>query len=348
MPAEVQSARAQNDLTHIYFHTVDPTFPVVDRAELDDDPGAPLEMRGLRLALWAHAALRCRSYAHAVDACYAHARRCLERVELENPVASTSIAALQAYILIALLEFKKGIFSRAWVSVNRALWTAQLLALHRMDAKPGGGSGSAAHAERCRRAFWAAFVLDMFIRVGARWSPRVTLDESDITTYLPGCLPAEPMTLADALALPATAKLQPHQGFVLAMALCARCVAHVDHLNHEQSLKALRYDFWANHHRLSDAIDHARAFALQHFRLSPLDMDPMVLSTHAVLYAAELCLCEAVERRAAAMSAGAALRGENMQRWVSAVTGIVDVVHRISHVDSAKVSRPPGGLVLEC
>lgn len=143
-------------------------------------PLAPNETSALQLALFAHAAFRCRSYNHLADGCYESARRTLERVEIESPTQSTNLTALQAYVLIALFEFRKGFFTRAVSSANRVVWISQLLRLHRLDSS-GVTDLSQPEEERCRRAFWAAFMLDIFVRIDFDASPRMALDEREVS-----------------------------------------------------------------------------------------------------------------------------------------------------------------------
>lgn len=144
------------------------------------DPLASQETVALQLALFAHGALRCRAYNFLADVCYESARRALERVEVEAPTQSTNVTALQAYVLIALFEFRKEIFTRAIVSVKRVSWIARLLRLHHLDSAGINASDlDPREQERCRRAFWAVFMLGIFVRVDSCASPRMLMDERE-------------------------------------------------------------------------------------------------------------------------------------------------------------------------
>ncbi|KAL1639416.1 hypothetical protein SLS58_007997 [Diplodia intermedia] len=329
----------QSDLNNIYFRLVDPSFPLVERADCPAtpaDPLAPQEACALQLALFAHAALRCRSYSHLADGCYESARRTLERVEIETPAQATNVAALQAYVHIALFEFRKGFFTRAVASATRAVWISRLLRLHRLDA-PGAAPLPLPEAERCRRAFWAAFMLDMFVRIDADASPRMALDEREISTLLPACLPGEPITLSDAYAMPNSGKLDPHQGLVLSMAIAGQAIELAHHLSREKAPGFPRCDFWIRHDQLNDTIDNARRYGLAHFHASSAGLDPITLSTQALLYASELSLCEAAKCKSRAMSVGASFRSAKRQRWMPAMLGFIDVVIQLNHVDANRL-----------
>lgn len=123
------------------------------------------------------------------------------------------------------------------------------------------------------------------------------------------------------------------------MAIAGQCVS----LSHEQKASSLlRCDFWARHDQLTDAIDNARKYGLAHFHSSTVALDPITLSTQALLYASELSLCEASKRKSRDIAVGAGFRSAMLQqRWISAMLGFVDVVNQVKHVDGNKVHKPP-------
>ena len=146
-----------------------------------NDVHVPLESLGLRYAVWAHAAALSPIYSKLKEQFYHQARECVEDPEVEVSGGSMTIAALQTHILLALYEFKETLFPRAWVSVSRATWLAQMLDLDKMDPRKVSNRSASFEtylqethdpAELKERAttFWAAFGLHCFIGVGVGWN----------------------------------------------------------------------------------------------------------------------------------------------------------------------------------
>lgn len=162
-------------------------------ANIDNVPIKP-DLAGLRYAIWAHAAAYSPTYVHMAEAFYEQAR---ERLENHGPGSCrdfTSMPALQTQILVALYEITQAIFTRAWVSVSRATWLAQMLELHSMDRDEPlrvdqttqhilPASTDTAELEERRRTFWAAFSLNTSVSVGIGWSPAIRIDCSEVRTF---------------------------------------------------------------------------------------------------------------------------------------------------------------------
>ncbi|KAK4235959.1 hypothetical protein C8A03DRAFT_17356, partial [Achaetomium macrosporum] len=341
---------------NIYFHAVHHSIPTVTKDELcasfnDVNPSA--SVMALRYAIWAHAAMRCKAYSHLMASCYKRARSCLDQVEWESPGEFATITTLQAYILVALFEFKHTVFTRAWVSVSRATWLARLLDLDKMDAgKPPSPSSnshapsaleSPAEAARRRRTFWAVFTLDALVRVGVGWSPHVGFDYLEISTFLPtddswnSELPADAMTLSEALALPATGKLTPYQGSIVAVALCHKCLCHVNSAQQDNSLSYGRYDFWCHHQRLANELQTAKQCPLAHFESSKFAADSNVLAIQVMLEASEICVHRAAISKEESVGGPTFLTAESDKRCMDAIRNIVAVMHNMRDVAVGKV-----------
>ncbi|KAF4303930.1 transcriptional regulatory protein [Botryosphaeria dothidea] len=341
LPDELLRENVQNDLSNVYFRLVDSSFPVLDRSDCPvtlSDPLASQETVALQLALFAHGALRCRAYNFLADVCYESARRALERVEVEAPTQSTNVTALQAYVLIALFEFRKEIFTRAIVSVKRVSWIARLLRLHHLDSAGINASDlDPREQERCRRAFWAVFMLGIFVRVDSCASPRMLMDEREISTLLPGCSPDKPIPLGDAYAMPDSGRLNPHQGLALSMAIAGQCISLANYLSCDKASSFLRCDFWTRHDQLNEIIDNARKHGLAHFHSSTVGLDAVALSIQALLYASELCLYETAKRKSRDISVGAGFQSTSRQRRTSAMLEFIQVANQVNHVDGNKL-----------
>lgn len=159
-----------------------------------NDIYVPLESLGLRYAMWAHAAALSPIYSNLKDQFYQQARECLEDPEVEVSGGSMTIAALQTHVLLALYEFKETLFSRAWVSVSRATWLAQMLELHKMDPKGSlkrntpfethlQETHDPAELKERGTTFWAAFSLHCFIGVGVGWNTGCMFDIREVSQF---------------------------------------------------------------------------------------------------------------------------------------------------------------------
>ena len=152
------------------------------------------ELSGLRYAMWAHAAALSPIYSYLKERFYEQARECIENPDMETSGRSVTVVALQIHVLLALYEFKQTLFSRAWVSVSRATWLAQMLELHTMD--PQGSAKSRYSSERVlpetalpaelserRKTLWAAYSLHCFVGVGVGWNTGCVINKREVSTY---------------------------------------------------------------------------------------------------------------------------------------------------------------------
>ena len=152
------------------------------------DPG----FLSLTYAICAHGALLSRYCGGPVEAlCYSKAREHLLRTEADTGTpAGTNIQALQASLLVAMYEFKRMHFSRAFINLGRAVRMALIMGLHRMDQPKGlpvsvasrqprgHGEGDLQDGEEKRRTFWSTFILDRCSNVGTDWP--MMIDENEV------------------------------------------------------------------------------------------------------------------------------------------------------------------------
>ncbi|KAK8115733.1 hypothetical protein PG984_012235 [Apiospora sp. TS-2023a] len=174
----------------------------------------------------------------------------------------TSIAALQACILMAHFELRSAYFLRALTSISRALFMVHHFGLDRMD-DPQRNDTSAVpclpvshdetELEERRAAFWAALDLSCFANIGAGWNISILDSYPKMTTFLPSdelaCdLPR--LTLSEAF-LPANIpRLGLTQASIVTRMLFGRAVVHLGHASSETG----SYDFWMNHYYLSQTV----------------------------------------------------------------------------------------------
>jgi Fungal specific transcription factor domain len=149
------------------------------------------ETKSLIYAVWMYGAMFSESHGRLEDICYQHSRRHFGETELsEDGGDLLSIDAAQACLLIALYEFKRMYFTRAWLSTTRALRIVQMMRLHQLDGPTLASQGLVGQAsdEERRRVFWVAFALDRLSNNGTDWP--MTLDESEVSLHPPFASPS--------------------------------------------------------------------------------------------------------------------------------------------------------------
>jgi Fungal specific transcription factor domain len=140
----------------------------------------------LRYAIWTLAASVTDKYFNLQSHFYDRARKYLEETEMKgHGECLISVAYAQAWILIAIYEFKLMFFPRAWMSTGRAIRLAQMMGLHRLD-------GIGLEVKQCllpprdwtekeerRRTFWLSFCIDRYASIGTGWP--LTIEEKDVS-----------------------------------------------------------------------------------------------------------------------------------------------------------------------
>ena len=135
--------------------------------------------------VWCLAASTTDKYEDMQGIFYERARKYLQNDEMKGYGESIiSVANCQAWVLVAMYEFKNMYFPRAWLSTARACKLAEMMGLHRLD-------GEGLDVKQCippprdwtereerRRTFWACFASDRYASVGTGWP--MTIDEQDV------------------------------------------------------------------------------------------------------------------------------------------------------------------------
>ncbi|MCJ1396072.1 hypothetical protein MMC18_008960 [Xylographa bjoerkii] len=314
------------ELYRCYFATVHHSLPMMDQDEFLS--GSALvtksgDMLALRYIMCAHSAnFSPRFTAWAVTApsflsdsdysawFYREAKYNLEPTALGGQTERSSIAALQATILVGLYELKLAYFSRAWATISCATWLAQMLQLHKLDQRDASECALSLTLPPCiptpfdelneaRRTLWAVLTLNSFVGVGVSWNVVNTMDQNDISTYLPredtlAAPAAAILRLDDAMGRSAAWPLSAYQGTIVAAALCARTVAHVKSVNRGDSLSEFRYNFWIQKYRLDEAVRYVVDFTLHEPALVNNVIDARKLMCDLMLKATSICLHRAV------------------------------------------------------
>ena len=146
----------------------------------------------LQHAMWMLAASLSAQYQHIRDPLYRSTRELLEGLDLtDDKMESVEIEQAQAWVLLAIYEFMRTSYRRAWMSAGRAFRLVQLMRLYELDApntvdrRPSITSLRDEEAwtatEEKRRTFWMAYCLDRFISIRNVWP--LTLNEQVVSLF---------------------------------------------------------------------------------------------------------------------------------------------------------------------
>jgi len=177
---------------HIYFTKIHLTIPIIHKPRFFAALNLAPHMRPpvcLRYMMWTLAASITDKYDGLQEHFYQRSRKYAQMDEMRGYGETTmNLAHCQSWILTGTYEFKQMYFPRAWLSVGRAVRSAQMLQLHRLD-------GVSLDVKQClpppkdwtereerRRTFWMAFCIDRYASIGTGWP--ITIDERDVSRAL--------------------------------------------------------------------------------------------------------------------------------------------------------------------
>lgn len=134
--------------------------------------------------MWTLAASISEEYKDAHSHFYVQARKYADADEAAGRYRYLNVYHVQAWLLIALYEYKMMIFPQAFLTTSRATRLSQIMGLHRVDGPPVDAMQSMAwpidwiDKEERRRTFWMAFCMDRYASVGTGWP--MIIDERDV------------------------------------------------------------------------------------------------------------------------------------------------------------------------
>jgi hypothetical protein len=142
----------------------------------------------LQYAILASGASASPQFKYLAEALYARARQYLQADEMRSDSDQISLAHVQAWILVSHFEAQHLWFSRASMSIARAVRLGQVLGLHRLDGKNSAGltlppAVDFTEEEERRKTLWVSFCTDRMTSSTGGW-PTV-LDARSIQTRLP-------------------------------------------------------------------------------------------------------------------------------------------------------------------
>ncbi|KAH7159201.1 hypothetical protein DER46DRAFT_577356 [Fusarium sp. MPI-SDFR-AT-0072] len=165
-----------SEMMKLYFEKMDHATPMIHRSryetcvESSSANQPPMCLQYIVCATGASHGSTCQPLAMPL---YRQARAYAEADEMDDEgQRSFDLAHVQAWLLIANFEARKGLFSRAAVSLARSIRMAQMLNLHRerrndeTETLPPRGFGSSHDwivLEECRRTWWCLYVSDRLL-----------------------------------------------------------------------------------------------------------------------------------------------------------------------------------------
>lgn len=172
-----------------YFATAHISLPMIDHVSFKAkassiEPSKP-EFTFLRLTVQMHGACTAGEHSSLHENLYQHARKGLESLESDGSI--TGLEVVQAWVLIAVYEFKQRLLARAWMSSGKASRLTQMLGLHQLDMPKYAlipttdemPPISWAEMEEKRRIFWCVFVIDRYAALGSGLP--ISILESDVS-----------------------------------------------------------------------------------------------------------------------------------------------------------------------
>lgn len=302
----------------------------------------------LRYAMWAYAAGASDKYEYYQTHFYARARKYLEMDEMRGFGQSIlTIAHCQAWILVAMYEFKNMFFPRAWMSTGRAVRLTQMLCLHRLD-----GTGldvkrtlppprDWTEREERRRTFWFTYWADRCASIGTGWP--MSFEEKDILTNLPAsdenfqnCQPVQTVSLEEALHN-VNSDFSSMAGCILMATLFGRNLTHLHRPDVDDNEEDLNGKFWQRHRSIDSILLNIKLTLPPHLRL-PLGLkDPAVIFLNMCLHASVICLHQAAIFKAEKHQLPTSIASESKMRCVVAAGEIAGIMKTISHMDIVSV-----------
>ncbi|RGP78256.1 hypothetical protein FLONG3_3571 [Fusarium longipes] len=147
----------------------------------------------LQYAILAAGASASQIYGHMAEAFYVRARQYIQADEMKSDSEQISLAHCQAWVLIGHFEAQHLWFSRASMSIARAIRLAHILGLHRLDGKNAAGltlppALDFTEEEERRKTFWVVFTTDRITSSTGGWP--TMMDWRSIQTRLPTSIDA--------------------------------------------------------------------------------------------------------------------------------------------------------------
>ncbi|KAI1144026.1 hypothetical protein F5Y05DRAFT_14690 [Hypoxylon sp. FL0543] len=311
----------------------------------------------LQYAIWSLAAGGHPKYGAYHDVFYRRARQYADLDEMKGHGEHfITVAHAQAYCMIATYEAKSMMFTRAAMSVARAVRLVEMMGLHRLDGAAEEISPTLlppkdwTELEERRRVFWGAFCVDSHCSISTGWPFHV--DASEITTLLPAPESAfnngekvETCSLHDAF------KGKPYSSFAGAILVCHlfnQILKHVHKPKPSDNPDNYEYgEYWQRHRDIDNTLSSAFMYLPQSFRMPENYRDPVAVHTNLNLHASTICLHHAAIETIDTYKLPETAKKISQDRLRTAAQEIVNIIKLTSHVNASPRS-PLAALSLYC
>ncbi|KAI9167403.1 binuclear zinc transcription factor [Paramyrothecium foliicola] len=355
------------ELNNLYFANAYHQLPVVHQGRylqaFYSDPMRRPPMC-LQYAIWALGAQRHEKYQSYAEVFYKRARHYAQADELKGRGENfLTLAHAQAWVLIVSFESKAMLFTRASMSVARAVRLINMLGLHRTDADDGDElppmlppAATWAEKEERRRVFWGAFASDSHATIATGWPSTIQLfevgsfvaslldvGENTINIYIFQCvirLPAseeafksnqeeETSFIEDVLTG------APYAGFAGTIVFCHMFKLIMPHVHrprqndHPEDL--MDGPFWIRHREIDNQLSSLFMFLPEKFRLPQHNRDPVAVHTNLNLHASIICLHHAAIEMATKYNLPDSIKQSSISRLRTAAEEVANIVKVTSH-----------------
>ncbi|KAI9655998.1 MAG: hypothetical protein M1821_005059 [Bathelium mastoideum] len=304
---EELSSHILAQLYQSYFDQVDASCYILNKdsflSKMDGLSLGP-ELLSLKFIVLAHGASAISEYRHLQSQLYDASRKYFENAELGK--SFLTIATLQACILLASYELRQLLFLRAWSSVSRAVWMAQMFGLDKMDARPLspnqpqnvfhlGPTANPQELEERRRTFWSAFNLGSFTAMSTGRNIYAYRSIDEITTLLPieNGTPPFRSTLNNALRLSGARKFSSSAGLILISWLYGSYLRHADAALCQNQADGPNHEFWRHHYHISESVSQLISSSNMDTTLQSIPTEPAILRVKIKFQAILICLYHA-------------------------------------------------------
>ncbi|KAK8049982.1 hypothetical protein PG994_011712 [Apiospora phragmitis] len=335
------------ELHQTFFQRQSETIPILNQERYLQEFYSPPHMKPpmcLQYAIWAIAAIENEKYSASREVFYQRARQYAEADEMKGQGEHfLTVRHAQAWACITVCEAKTMMFTRAAMSIARAVRLAEMMGLQRLDCAPGEMPPAILpprdwlDLEERRRTFWGIFCLDSHCSISTGWP--TFIDPNEVTTHLP-CSEAafrnreevKSCTLNEAL------KGYPYSSFASSVVICHFFNEILKHV-HRPRLDDFpeNYEFgryWTRHRELDSTLSSAFMFLPEGFRLPDNFHDRTAVHTNLNLHASIICLHHAAIDKIDKHKLPNHLKKASQTRLLTAAQEIVNIMKTINATKS--------------
>ncbi|KAK9320415.1 fungal-specific transcription factor domain-containing protein [Lipomyces orientalis] len=343
-----------DELHAIYFESQHAFTPMIHKPRYLASLNYPPHLQPplyLRYSVWTTAAAMSSKYRQYAGVFYSRARKYLEQVQMRGHGENVAtLAFTQAWVLIAMYEYRVMYFPRAWLSAGTACRSAIMLQTNVMDRSMTGVKqclpppSDSIEIEERRRTFWCAFCADRYASVGTGWP--LIIDEVDISTQLPISDNAfengvEEATCSLATALDPTGakyirKLSVFAAHILVVAMFGRIHGHLHRGDAATGeLGSIPPNFFERFRYLDNTIHTIMLSLPNHIKRPMGPMSPPGAELIMSIHASSICLHQATIFRTRKSPNHQPEFETSKQRCLQAASEITKVMQSCSHFDMA-------------